>query len=80
MKKRIKLITSAITLSATAVSIGSSLALNSNYYENTALITTSNQSDTKTDFVPAQSNGQNANISAISGPITFSNNKITALD
>lgn len=80
MKKRIKLIASAITLSATAVSIGSSLAFNSSYYENTALITTSNQSDTKTDFVPAQSNGQNANISAISGPITFSNNKITALD
>ena len=84
MKKRIKILSSTIALVSIGVSAIASVSLiNSNILspKSTTITNTDNtKNDDKSDLVPAQANGQNANISTNAGPITFNGNVITALD
>ena len=84
MKKRIKIISTSIALFSIGVSLATSISLiNDNVLnaKSTSITNTSNtKNDNSNDLVPAQANGQNANISTNAGPVTFNNNVITALD
>ena len=83
MKKRIKILSSTIALLSIGVSVTTSTTLINNILnaQSTNITNSSNtKNDSTTDLIPAQANGQNANISTISGPVTYWNNTITALD
>ena len=82
MKKRLKILSTTVALSAIGISSATSVAVvkNSMLSNDTQLVNTSRNDVTTSDLVPAQANGQNANISTSSGPITYWNDTITALD
>ena len=84
MKKRIKILSTTTALFSIGVSaIASDALVNSSTLspKSTTVTNTDNtKNDDKNALVPAQANGQNANISTNAGPITFNGNVITALD
>ena len=82
MKKRLKILSTTVALSAIGISSATSVAVvkNSMLSNDTQLVNASRNDVTTSDLVPAQANGQNANISTSSGPITYWNDTITALD
>ena len=83
MRKRLKILSATIALSAVGISSAISFTVNQSLLSNnetSKIISSSIQSDSTSDLVPAQANGQNANISTTSGPVTYWNDTITALD
>lgn len=84
MNKRIKILSSTIALLSVGISTTISTSLISNNLLNTKNTNITNSQNIKNDetiqLVPAQANGQNANISTKAGPVTFNGNTITALD
>lgn len=82
MKKRLKILSTTVALSAIGISSATSVAVvkNSMLSNDTQLVNASRNNVTTSDLVPAQANGQNANISTSLGPITYWNDTITALD
>ena len=82
MIKRIKILSSTIALASVGISGATSISLiSSNSLNKSAIVNSNNtKNDSVSDLVPAQANGQNANLSTNAGPVTFNGNVITALD
>ncbi|WP_164979346.1 lipoprotein 17-related variable surface protein [Malacoplasma penetrans] len=76
-----KIILSSIC-STLSVGMGLSIGLSLNNLNSSSIINTKsiNQATSSSDLIPSESNDQNANLSTTSGPVTFTGNKISALD